>query len=150
MSDRQMEAIKEIVRIMKSTGNRAGVVTQWVSAAVQWAEKNPGADGQAVKDWIAHWQVRPFYAPIELVPLIPALSVGLGVLDKPLPQFSAARLDNMLTFAGLPKLQRAGGGYWFRHPYRLEAEQFFIVEQIHLWKNRKLTQEEFLNVAFGG
>lgn len=148
MSDKQIEAVRRIVKQMKRTGNQPGIIQQWIAGANKWADENPGRDGQAIREWVAHWQARPFYTSTELAPLIPALGVAMGITEKPLPQFGTKRLEHMLDFAGLPKLKRKRGGYLFRHPYRLKTEEFYIVEQIHFWKERELTQEEFIDAAF--
>lgn len=149
MSEREQKAVSQIVRKMLLTGNQPGMVRQWIDAALKWADENPGAQASAIRDWTAYVHVRPFYTALELTPLIPALGVGFAVTETPMAQMSAKRLANLLDFYRLPKLVNSESDTsFFRHPYRRELEEFYIVEQLHIWKNRRLTQEEFENVAF--
>tara|TARA_R110002020_G_scaffold298310_1_gene514172 strand:+ start:145 stop:597 length:453 start_codon:yes stop_codon:yes gene_type:complete len=148
MSELQKRAIWRIVNSIERLGNKPGILRQWIAGALKWADDNPGRDAQAIRDWVTHWQMRPFYTATELAPLIPALGVAFGITDKPMPQFGVKRLANMLDFAGLPKLKNIRGDCDFKHPYRCQFEEFYIVEQVHFWKDRELTQEEFENVAF--
>lgn len=146
----ERRAIYEVVNHMtRNTGNGPGMVRVWIDAALKWADENPGPQAQAIRDWTAHWQVRPFYTATELTPLFPALIVAFGILERPPAQMSARRLANYLDYFKLPKLRNAGNGTHFRHPYRYELEEFYIVEQIHKWRKAMLTQKEFENVAFG-
>ena len=149
MSDRERKAVQRIVQTMRRTGNQPGIVRQWIEAALKWADENPGPQAQAIRDWTAHIQVRPFYTATELTPIIPALGVAFEITSTPLPQMSARRLANLLDYYRLPKLRNVRDETRFRHPYRYMQEEFYIVEQIHIWGKRKLTQEEFENVAFG-
>lgn len=117
-----------IVRKMKDTGNRAGVVLLWKNMVEDWAQRHPGPDADAVLAWLPLWQVRPFYTANELAPMWPALAVALGLRTKFPPIRSANRLENELIFAGLP--------------YRFILDRrYFAVERVHYW--RDATQDEW-------
>jgi hypothetical protein len=129
------------VKAMKATGNQPGVVTQWKEKVAAWAEsQKTGLDAQAVLDMLPLWQVRPFYTAAELAPLIPALQTALGFTEKPGPTIGPATLATRLKRAGLPML---GDGRTYRHPVTGAEAQYFIVERIHHWSKRTLTQQEF-------
>ena len=113
----------KIIQAMKATGNRPGVVARWKSFVEAWAnrpENRALPEAVAVRAWLPYWQVRPFYTAAELAPIWPALAVALGVVDRPFPAIPAKRLEFMLDYGGLPRID-------FARP------QFFIIERIHYW-----------------
>jgi len=133
-----------IVRRMKETGNRPGVVQVWRDGMEEWAKSAPDdIHKQAVRAWLPYWIVRPFYNAEELAPIIPALSLLFGLETRWRGQKSPNRLANELEFAGLPMLENASGGFSFLHPGSGRHAKFFIVERLHHWKNQPLTQREF-------
>lgn len=121
-----------IIKAMQATGNGPGVIRQWVNSLAEAAEKYPGTEAEAVKAWLPHWQVRPFYTAEELAPIWPALAVALKFTDKMYAQHHPARLKRELEWGRLPKLK----GY----------DRYFIVEHLHFWKNVTLTQQELEEV----
>jgi len=132
-----------VIQAMRATGNRPGVITQWVALAHQWALDHRGPEANAIKAWLPYFKPRPFYNVDELAPMWPALIVALGLTDHP-PRPSAARLANELDYGGLPVLKRDDGEVWFRNSMdRTKIARYYIVERIHHWTKRKLTQGEF-------
>lgn len=111
-----------IVNAMRRAGNRAGVIAKWRDQIAAWAENNPkDPNAGAVKSWLPHWQVRPFYTASELAPLWPALAIAVGHSQRwPEVPKSAGRIEFELDYAGLPRLQGVDARY-------------FIVERIHHW-----------------
>src|SRR6185369_6779881 len=109
-----------IVKAMKATGNRPGVIAQWKAEMEDWAAMRPvnDPDAQAVRSWLPHWQCRPLYTADVLAPMWPALAIAVGFATRwPSVLKSARRLEFELDYAGLPR---------FDTGYR----QFFIVERI--------------------
>lgn len=129
MSDFWKGETYAIVKAMKATGNRPGVVAQWKEAVAQWAQINrtdPNAAG--VNAWLPHWHPRPFYTVEELAPLWPALAIAVGHTQHwPNVLKSPRRLEFELDFARLPHFLMGG-------------RKYYIVERLHFWQNA--TQEE--------
>lgn len=121
-----------IVKAMKATGNRPGVIAAWKEAVAQWAQMNrTEADAAAVNTWLPMWKPRPFYTVEELAPIWPALAIAVGHTTRwPAVLKSARRLEHELDHAGLPYFETAG-------------RKYYLVEQIHSWKNS--TQQELEN-----
>jgi hypothetical protein len=118
-----------IVRAMKATGNRPGVILLWKEMIERWAEQATGPDAEAVRAFLPLWQPRPFYSAAELAPVFPVLAIALGLRERPEAQKSPARLANELRMAKLPHFERDG-------------EIYFVVEQCH-------RAEEFANAQHG-
>lgn len=113
-----------IIQAMKATGNRAGVVEQWKESVRKWAEMNSTlSEAKAILAWLPYWQTRPFYTAEELAPMWPALAVALRIVARPFPVIPAARLSHLLDYGGLPR-------------FEMDGQKFYIVEQIHTWKNK--------------
>lgn len=131
-----------LIQAMRATGNKPGVIAQWVGLAHQWALDHKGPEADAIKAWLPYFKPRPFYAADELAPMFPALIAALGLSERP-PQYSASRLANELDYGGLPVLKRDDDSIWFRNPLdRTKIARYYIVERIHYWSKRKLTQEQ--------
>lgn len=128
-----------VVTAMKATGNQEGVVECWKNEVAAWALVNVGPDADAIKAWLPLWQTRPFYSSRELAPLWPMLVLAICGTVPRVP--AANRLANELKFAGLPLIGK------FIHPETGIEEEFFIVERLHFWRDRLLTQEEFENAT---
>lgn len=112
-----------IVKAMKATGNRPGVIAEWKDRVAQWAQMHPSdTNAAAISAWLPLWQPRPFYTVEELAPMWPALAIAVGHTTHwpPVPK-SAKRLEFELDFAGLPSFQYQGLKY-------------YVVECIHYWK----------------
>ena len=132
-----------VANAMMRSGNQPGIIKQWVASAYQWALDNRGPDAGAIKAWVPHFQPRPFYTAAELTPMWPALVAAMGLPFRNV-NYSPGRLANALDYAKLPLLIRDDGGVWFRDPARPgEESTYYIVEQVHYWKKRHLSQEEF-------
>ncbi len=112
------EETYRIVRAMRATGNKPGLIERWKNSVAQWAMENSGPDAEAVKAFLPLWQNRPYYTAAELAPIFPMLALALGLRDRPGPSKSPARLANELKMAGLPHFLRDGVLY-------------FVVEQTH-------------------
>lgn len=121
-----------IVKAMKATGNRPGVIADWKDSVRLWAENSPrDLNAAAALAWLPHWQVRPFYTADELAPLWPALAIAVGhTIHWPSVLKSARRLEFELDYAGLPRLE---------YP---TLRQYFIVERIHNWSKASLAEIE--------
>jgi len=118
----------KIVKAMKGTGNRPGIVAQWKAEIERWAigaVNNP--DAVAVRAWLPLWQVRPFYTAAELAPMWPALAIALGLQTRMLEAPSPRKLEFELHYAELPY-------FWF------QDECYFIVERIHHWRQQPLSE----------
>ena len=138
-----------VVKAMKACGNQPGLIAQWVEAARQWSLDNRGPDAEAIKAWLPYFQPRPFYTAQELTPMWPALVAAIGRANKYRNvNYSPGRLANALDYARLPKVIRNDGTEWFLNPVTQRNDKFYIVERIHHWKNRHLTQEEFLEAYY--
>lgn len=111
-----------IIRALKATGNRPGVIEQWKRSVETWAQMNrTDPNAAAVNAWLPLWQPRPFYTAEELAPMWPALAIATGYTDRwPAVVKSAKRLEHELDFHGLPRLSY--------------APKYFIVERIHFWR----------------
>lgn len=133
----------KIIKAMQATGNGPGVIEQWVGQVAAWAEQYPGADSDAIKAWLPHWKMRPFYTAAELAPLFPALAVAMQFSDRLLAPKNPRRLYHELVYGKLPMLNQ---GATMRHPVTLAPNQYFIVERLHHWSKLTLTQQEFENV----
>ena len=122
-----------IIKTMKATGNRAGVIAEWRDQVGAWAESNPkDPNAAAVLSWFPHWRVRPFYTADELAPLWPALAIVVGHTDRwPAVPKSARRLEFELDYAGLPRLTQCE-----------ILRKYFIVERIHHWTKAPLEEIE--------
>lgn len=114
-----------IVRAMKATGNRPGIIAQWKNDLAAWAStRNPNdRDIAAVNAWLPLWQARPFYTAEELAPMWPALAITTGFTNRwPSVLKSPARLANELDFHGLPC-------------FEIDGQRYYVVERLHFWKN---------------
>ncbi len=131
-----------IVKLMKATGNRPGFIAQWKDHMTEWAAVNAGPDAQALKAWLPHFQVRPFYTATELAPILPALALVMRASAKLTEQKSAERVRHELEFVGLPYL-RHGQHDLYINPQTHRLEKYFIVERIHYWSARDVSQGEF-------
>lgn len=111
-----------IIRAMKATGNRPGVIEQWKVKVAAWAQMNrTDPNAAAVNAWLPHWQVREIYGAWELAPLWPALAIATGYTDRwPAVVKSAKRLEHELRFYGLPHRCIRGLLY-------------FPVQRLHVW-----------------
>lgn len=121
-----------IIKAMQATGNRPGVIAEWKDQIAAWAENSPrDPNAAAVKAWLPHWRVRPFYTVDELAPLWPALAIVVGHTDRwPQVLKSAKRLEFELDYAGLPRLDFP------------TLRQYFIVERLHHWSKATLAEVE--------
>lgn len=111
-----------IVKAMKATGNRPGVIAEWKEKVAQWAQMHrTDPNAAAVNAWLPLWQPRPFYTAEELAPMWPALAIAVGHTTHwpPVPK-SAKRLEFELDYAGLPN-------------FRYLGLKYYIVERIHHW-----------------
>ena len=109
----------KIIKLMKATGNRSGVIRAWKESVERWAMTNPGdIHAAAALAWLPMWETRPYYTAAELAPIWPVLSVALGVTERPLPYKSSARLEHEMEYGGLPNFTRDG-------------KRYFVVEQLH-------------------
>ena len=141
-----VETTAKIVAQMRAQGNQPGLVRILKKDIAQWALKNPWhRHSETVSAWLPYLKPRKFYTAAELVPLFPILALTMGLQPILLPQKSSARLSNELKFANLPVLKNANGTQTFVHPlqHRPPLQEFFIVEEIHKWRERDLTQDEF-------
>lgn len=111
-----------IVRKMRDSGNKPGVIALWKNMVAHWAERTPGADAEAVKAFLPLWQARQLYSGRELAPIFPVLAVALGLRERPDKPKGAARLANELRMAGLPHRS-------------LAVETYFAVERCHFWQS---------------
>jgi hypothetical protein len=118
MNDFWKSDTARIVRTMKATGNRPGVIAHWKRGMEIWVQTASGPEADAVRAWLPAWQPRPYYTAAELAPIFPVLAVVLGFRDRPAPPKGAALLANELRMAGLPHFQRG-------------EETYFVVEQCH-------------------
>ena len=114
-----------VIRAMKATGNRPGIIQQWKETVADWAQMNrTDANAAAVNAWLPLWQPRPFYTAEELAPMWPALAIATGFTNRwpsgHIGVKSAKRLEFELDFYELPRLP---------DPWR----QYFICERIHFW-----------------
>lgn len=126
-----------IIRAMKATGNRPGVIAQWKADVEAWAQMNrTDPDAAAVNAWLPFWQVRPFYRAEILAPIWPALAIATGFTKRwPSVLKSAQRLEFELDFYGLPH-------------FELNGRKYYVVERLHFWKNA--SQEERQNALLNG
>lgn len=120
-----------IVKAMKATGNRPGVIAEWKNRVVQWAQMHrTDPNAAAVNAWLPLWQPRPFYTAEELAPMWPALAIAVGFTNHwPAVPKSAKRLEFELDFAGLPHFKTRG-------------QKYYIVECIHVWENTSQEDRE--------
>ena len=111
-----------IVKAMKATGNRPGVIAEWKEKVAQWAQMHrTDPNAAAVNAWLPHWQPRPFYTAEELAPMWPALAIAVGhTLHWPAVLKSPKRLEFELDYAGLPF-------------HIIRGRKFYIVERLHHW-----------------
>ncbi len=134
-----------IIKAMKRSGNRPGVIAEWKDAVERWAnlpENLGNKDAAAVRAWLPAWQPRPFYTATELAPMWPALAIAVGATMRLAHPKSAMRLAHELDYGGLPRVQPMAleNSMWNGNYPR----DYFIVERIHHW-NRPLTVKEFLD-----
>lgn len=122
---------RHIIRMMKATGNRPGVIAQWKGLVGEWAAKDYGnPDAASVRSWLPHWQPRPFYTADELAPLWPALAIATGFTNRwPAVPKSARRLEFELDFCGLPH-------------FRMHGQKYYVAERLHFWKNASNEERE--------
>lgn len=113
-----------IVKAMKATGNRPGIIAEWKERVVEWAQMHrTDPNAAAVNAWLSHWQPRPLYTVEELAPMWPALAIAVGHTDKwPAVLKSPQRLAFELDYAGLPSRIVLG-------------RKYYIVEALHVWKD---------------
>lgn len=130
----------KVIKAMKATGNRPGLIQQWVTDMVSWAQTSDTPDAKAIKAWAPQWRHRPFYTAAELAPLFPVLALALKVEERYQPPKSPARLENELRFGGLPVVQNADGSDLFQVHGKLQ--RLFAVERLHHWKRITLSQTE--------
>lgn len=130
-----------IVKVMKATGNLPGVIAEWKKAIEVWANTRPAdKDAQAVRTWLPHWQVRPFYTVEELAPIWPALAIAVGYTSTwPAVLKSAKRLEFELDYAGLPRL---GSRLEFTDNLSALRRNYFIVERLHYWQQASADEIE--------
>jgi len=135
----------QVIKLMKATGNRPGIILRWKALVQTWALDNAGtAEAKAINAWLPYWQVRPFYTAAELAPIFPALAVTFGIAKRPTPQRSPSRLENELHMGGLPMLHnRDSEDLNFRNPKTGQLDHYWIVERLHHWRYRGWTQAEF-------
>lgn len=117
--------IAGVVKKMKATGNRPGVIAEWKALVETWAQHTNTADADSVKSMLPFWQPRAIYSAAELAPMFPALAIALGVQTfngRMPPAMSPARLANALEFAGLPCRT-------------IDGQRYFAVERLHYWLN---------------
>lgn len=112
-----------IVRAMKYTGDRPGIIAQWKEAVADWAQQNrTDPNAVAVNAWLPLWQPRPFYTAEELAPMWPALAIATGFTTRwPSVLKCASRLENELDFHLLPRLSF--------------CRRYFICERIQHWSS---------------
>lgn len=146
-----------IIKAMKRSGNRPGVIAEWKDAVERWAglpENLSNKDAAAVRAWLPAWQPRPFYTATELAPMWPALAIAVGATMRLTHPKSAMRLEHELDFGGLPRVE-IGAGPVIRVKEPSEKIEdiphistypcdYFIVERIHHW-NRPLSVKEFFD-----
>lgn len=130
-----------IIKAMQATGNQPGMIVQWLRQVAIYAEKYPGPDAEAVKAWLPMWHFRPFYTAAELAPLFPALALAAGYSDKLYAPKHPARLKHELEYGKLPKLRDYEGCTAFLRDGK--QDEYFIVERLHYWTKRPVSQEEF-------
>lgn len=120
-----------IIRAMKATGNRPGIIARWKEDVAEWAQMHPtNPNAAAVLAWLPLWQSRPFYTADELAPIWPALAIVTEFRTTwPSVVKSAKRLEHELDFHGLPRLPA---------PYR----NYFVCERLHYWKSAPLAEIE--------
>jgi len=120
-----------IVRAMKATGNRPGIIRRWKEDVAGWAQTHrTDPNALAVLAWLPLWQARPFYTANELAPIWPALAIATGFCTTwPSVLKSAKRLEHELDFHRLPRLP---------DPYR----NYFACERLHYWRSATLTEIE--------
>ena len=128
----------EIVNAILRRGDEPGLIAEWISGLEKWAATNGGQDAAALRLWLPHFQVRPFYTAEELSNLWPALKIALGMETKMTENPSPNRLANELEFHGLPKVLFATSP---------RSEKWFIVERCRYWKNRQLSDDQFREIA---
>ncbi len=119
-----------IIKAMKATGNRPGIIAGWKNALEHWANTIDPTNGDraAVRAWLPLWQPRPFYTAEELAPMWPALAIAIGFTNRwPEVLKSPQRLAFELDYGGLPRCT-SGLGQWGK---------YFIVEQIHRWQQAR-------------
>lgn len=122
MSDFWKSDTARIVRTMKATGNRPGVIAHWKRGMEIWVQTASGPEADAVRIWLPAWQPRALYNDDELAPIFPVLAVVLGFRDRPAPVKGAALLANELRMAGLP--------------HRIiRGKTYFAVEHLHFWRD---------------
>lgn len=121
---RQTDTYK-IVERMKATGNRPGIIAIWKDGLATWANapaQQRNVDAAAVRAWLPHWQVRPFYTAAELAPLWPMIALAIGVRDR-LPNVvrSVGRLEQELKWSGLPF-------------HDIRGQRYYATECLHHWR----------------
>lgn len=121
-----------IVKAMKATGNRPGVIAEWKASVEKWAEMNrTNPDAAAVLAWLPHWRVCPFYTAAELAPIWPALAIAIGHSTRwPAVLKSPRRLEHELDYARLPF-------FW------MDGRRYYLAERIKFWQGAN--QEELKN-----
>lgn len=137
-----------IVQHILRRGNEPGLFAEWFAGMKSWADVNGGQDAAALRTWLGIAPPKPFYTADELAYLWPALKIALGLRKSLELRPSAYRLANELEFHGLPLLKNANGTMTFQRP-GLDPAKFFIVEHVHRWKGRAITQQEFDDVYHG-
>jgi hypothetical protein len=136
----------QIVRAIMDKGNQPGLIAEWFAGMRKWAEVNKGADAEALRLWLDIVKPRPFYNAEDLAGFWPALKLHLGLCDYLSPRPSANRLQNELMFHRLPLLKNADTGA----NYFPGQGTLFIVERVHYWSKRPVSENELQTVLCGG
>lgn len=125
-----------IVKAMKATGNRPGVIAEWKERVAQWAQMHrTDPNAAAVNAWLPLWQPRVGYAVEELAPMWPALAIAVEhTAHWPAVLKSPQRLEFELDYAGLPF-------------HVIRGRKIYVVERLHHWS--KVSPEEFEREIFG-
>lgn len=138
-----------IVRAMLDRGNSPGLLREWFTGLLTWAEANKGPDASALRAWLPMAKPRPFYTAGELATMWPAFKLALGLATRMSEPPSANRLANELKFHGLPVLRNSEGfGGFYQLGVSRSFGEYFIVERCHYWRRLELTQEEFEKVIY--
>ena len=125
-----------IVKAMKATGNRPGVIAEWKEKVAQWAQMHrTDPNAAAVNAWLPLWQPHVGYTVEELAPMWPALAIAVGHTSHwPAVLKSPRRLEFELDYAGLPF-------------HMVHGKKYYVVERVHYWS--KVSSAEFEQEIFG-
>lgn len=143
----RIEALTPVERLAEDmkTAQSGNVVRSWFDRSVAWAEgvitsPNPklAAMGSAVLNSVRQYQVRPWYAPEELVNVFPWISVEFMGVNSTAPspgRMSSELRDNGITY--LRSIDDERGFMW-----RGRMSQFLVVAQFERWADA-ISQAEF-------